>query len=96
MYVQVSGPSGSVSCVPLKAAIPVGGTLEMRPALSTDVYDVAWTNGDPFTVPLNSADSTPHTNSPNSGPGEYPYTATKVSISVGGGGGGGRVIVRNV
>jgi hypothetical protein len=95
MVVEISGDSGSITCSPDPVAIPVGGNLEMQPAISTYVYDITWTDGDPFTVPITTADSTPHTDSPqNGGPGEYPYTVVKHSIEGGGGSGGGTVKVK--
>jgi len=96
MFVVVSGPAGSEVCTPDPVAIPAGGTLEMRPALSTNKYNVAgWTNGDPFTVKITSVDSIPRTNSPTSGPGDYPYTVARVSIEGGGGNGGGTIKVKS-
>src|SRR5450432_3813524 len=45
MFVVVSGAAGSELCAPDPVAIPAGGTLELRPALSTNKYNVAgWTN----------------------------------------------------
>ena len=58
MVVTVSGGIGTETVSPDPVAIPLGGNLEMQPAVSSQVYDVAWTNGDPFTVPISKADST--------------------------------------
>lgn len=93
MVVTVSGGIGSETVSPDPVAIPLGGNLEMQPAVSTHVYNVAWTDGDPFTVPITTADSTSHTDNSSDGTGEYPYTVTRVSIEGGGGKGGGKVIV---
>jgi hypothetical protein len=93
MVVTVSGAVGNETCSPDPVAIPVGGNLEMQPAVSSHVYNVAWTDADPFTVPITKADSTSHTENPSDGTGEYPYTVTRMSIEGGGGKGGGKVIV---
>jgi hypothetical protein len=93
MVVTVSGGVGTETCSPDPVAIPLGGNLEMQPAVSTHVYNVAWTDSDPFTVPINKADSTSHTENSSDGAGDYPYTVTRVSIEGGGGNGGGKVIV---
>ena len=93
MYVTVSGNNTTgITCNPDPVAIPIGGTLQMDPTVSTNKYDVGWTNGDPFTVPLTTVDSTPHTDNPNDGAAQYPYTILKTSIQ-GTGGKGGKVIV---
>ncbi|MGB6385532.1 MAG: hypothetical protein WBD25_02935 [Terriglobales bacterium] len=93
MVVTVSGGIGTETVSPDPVAIPLGGNLEMQPAVSSHVYDVAWTDGDPFTVPITTADSTSHTDNSGNGTGEYPYTVTRVTIEGGGGKGGGKVIV---
>jgi hypothetical protein len=94
MYVTVSGNSTSgFTCSPDPVAIPVGGTLQMNPAVSTHHYKVAWTDDDPFTVPLTTVDSTPHAENPNDGAAGYPYTLDDASIR-GTGGRGGKVIVK--
>jgi hypothetical protein len=96
MYVVVSGSVGNEKVSPDPVAIPVGGTLQMNPSLSTNKYSVGtWTNGDPFIVPLTTVDSTPHTDNTSDGPGQFPYTATRTSIEGGGGNGKGTVIVRS-
>jgi hypothetical protein len=94
MVVTISGGVGSETCSPDPVAIPLGGNLEMQPAVSTHVYTVIWTNGDPFTVPIQKADSSSHTENSSDGPGDYPYTVTRVSIEGGGGNGGGTVKVK--
>jgi hypothetical protein len=96
MVVTISGGIGNETVSPDPVAIPLGGNLEMQPAVSSHVYNVAWTNGDPFTVPISKADSTSHTESSSYGPGDYPYTVTRVSIEGGGGNGGGTVKVKSV
>jgi len=95
MIVTVSGNVGGETVSPDPVAIPAGGNLEMRPAISSNKYNVGgWTNGDPFTVPITTVDSTPHTDDPvNGGPGDYPFTTTRTSVAVGGGSGKGTVIV---
>jgi hypothetical protein len=93
MVVTVSGSVGNENCSPHSVAIPLGGNLQMQPAISADVYDVGWTDGDPFTDPIKTVDSVSHTDDSSDGTGEYPYTVTKTSIQGGGGNGGGKVIV---
>ncbi len=95
MYVTVSGNNNTgITLSPDPVAIPIGGTLQLDPAVSTNKYEVGWTNVDPFIVPVTSVDSTPHTENPNDGAASYPYTVLKTSIE-GGGGKGGKVIVVN-
>jgi hypothetical protein len=93
MLVTVSGGVGNENCSPEKVAIPLGGNLQMQPAVSTDGYNVAWSDGDPFTKPITTVDSVSHADDSSDGTGEYPYTVTRVSIQGGGGNGGGKVIV---
>jgi hypothetical protein len=93
MLVKVSGGVGNENCIPYSVAIPLGGNLQMQPALSSDVYDVGWPGGDPFLVPIKTVDSVSHTDDSSDGTGEYLYTVTKVTIQGGGGNGGGKVIV---
>ncbi|HXM10214.1 MAG TPA: hypothetical protein VN946_09735 [Terriglobales bacterium] len=93
MVVMVRGSAGNENCNPNLVAIPLGGNLQMQPAISTDGYTVNWTDGDPFIEPITKVDSATHTDDPADGTGEYPYTVTSVSIQGGGGNGGGRVIV---
>jgi len=96
MVVVVSGTVGNEKVSPDPVAIPVGGTLQMNPSSSTNKYGIgSWTNGDPFVVPLITVDSTPHTDNPSDGPGQFPYTATRTSIEKGAGNGKGTVIVRS-
>jgi hypothetical protein len=94
MYVVVSGSVGNETCTPDPVAIPVGGTLQMNPALSTNKYSVDWTNNnDPFMGGLTKVDSTPHTENPLDAPDEYPYTVSNTTIQGGAGNGKGTVIV---
>jgi len=93
MVVTVSGSGTQIICAPDPVAIPVGGNLKMTPALSADQYGVAWKNGDPFTVPITSVDNTSHTENPQDGPGQYPYTVAKTSPRATGPGGGKVIVV---
>ncbi|MGO8985254.1 MAG: hypothetical protein ACLPHI_06685 [Terriglobales bacterium] len=94
MVVTVSGTT-DITCSPDPVAIPAGGNLMMKPAVSTNNYPVGWDDGDPFTVPITRVDSASHTDDPvNGGPGYYPYTVTEPSPLLKGGG-GGTVIIRS-
>ena len=94
MVVTVTGTGSNITPSPDPVAIPVGGNLQMQPALSTNKYDVDWTDeNDPFTVPMSTVDSTPHTENPLDAPDEYPYTVSNTTIQGGAGNGKGTVIV---
>jgi hypothetical protein len=94
MVVMVSGSGNSITCVPDPVAIPVGGNLKMSPAVNSNQYAVAWTDGDPFTIPITTVDNVSHTENPQDGPGQYRFTVTKTSPRETGPG-GGKVIVVN-
>ncbi len=86
-YMTVTVGSNLV-CSPDPVAIPVGGRLEMRPAVSGNRYSVSWSNGNPLNI--TTVDSTPHT--ATGGAGQFPYA---VAQNVAQATGGGKVVIQN-